>query len=100
MTPEFMCQQAKRKLSKTDIVGITEDMNSVLYQLHYHTHLVPRHFSRFPPPVKKRKSHLDEEATRIMEDWGKYDQDLYEHAKVIYEKQKAIAMSCIGHHKG
>lgn len=98
LTPEYMCEQAKMKLAKTDVVGITEELNSVLHQLKFHTNIVPHNLATFPPPLKKKKTHVDEEASAIMSEWGKYDQDLYESAKQIYHSQNAIAQACLASH--
>ena len=93
-----MMQRAKANMHKLDVIGLTEDLNGAIPLLKFHLPFIKKRFDKWPEAneiLKRKKTVLDEQATVILEEWGRPDQELYDIAKVLYTKQLRIVEKCM-----
>jgi hypothetical protein len=122
LTDEVILQRALRNLEKLDVVGITEELDDMLYQvrpipntfanrnliltrinfvltqLKFHLpQLVPSDFTGFKRDnVHGKRSVIDEETKAILREWGWVDDRLYKAAQRIYKAKQQEAKHCLG----
>ena len=88
-------------LRNIDVLGLTEKLDEVLYQLKFHLRGFP--FAKWPEANEikpTQKSELDNEAAEIMRRWAWVDLAMYEKAEKIFRGKTNFARRCMKPAKG
>jgi hypothetical protein len=91
-------ERAKANLVKLDIVGLTEELSTLAWQVKYFLpSLTPKMFKTFPKEKEQatKKSLIDDETKAILQQWAWVDKALYLEAKQLYEKRTELAKRCL-----